>query len=96
MLHILDHLPLQCAELERTTNGDTIILTANAIDAIKDKNSDHSLLQNLFKQFNLCVLYRDIEAKGVEISEIINGITVLDDDEFNLCQEDNNCIRSWN
>ena len=96
MLHILDHLPLQCAELEHTTNGDTIILTANAIDAIKDKNSDHNLLKNLFKQFNLCVLYRDIEAKGVEISEIINGITVLDDDEFNLCQEDNNCIRSWN
>jgi sulfur relay protein TusB/DsrH len=96
MLHILDHLPLQCTELERTTNGDTIILTANAIDAIKDTNPDHNLLKNLFKQFNLCVLYRDIEAKGVEISELISGITVLDDDEFNRCQEDNNCIRSWN
>jgi len=96
MLHTFDHLPIECTELAHTQNGDTIVLTANAIDAIKASNPDQNLTRNLFKQFNLCVLYRDIEAKGVEISEIFSGITVLDDYEFSICQEDNNCIRSWN
>mgnify|MGYP000193825346 FL=1 len=96
MLHTFDHLPLECTELAHTQNGDTIVLTANAIDAIKATNPDQNLIRNLFQQFNLCVLYRDIEAKGVEISEIFSGITVLDDYEFSICQEDNNCIRSWN
>ncbi|MBT4347909.1 MAG: hypothetical protein HOK93_02890 [Methylococcales bacterium] len=96
MLHTFDHLPIECTELAHTQNGDTIVLTANAIDAIKASNPDQNLTRNLFKQFNLCVLYRDIEAKGVEISEIFSGITVLNDDEFSICQEDNNCIRSWN
>ncbi len=96
MLHTFDHLPLACSELEHTQNGDTIVLTANAIDELTTINSDHNWIKNLFQRFNLCVLYKDIEAKGLKINELLSGITILDDYDFSICQEDYNCIRSWN
>ncbi len=95
MLHIIDQFPVSQASLEKTSTGDTILFTENAVYAIKqgDKNS---LTQKTFAHINLCVRKADLLIRNISTGELFKGVAVLDDLDYQMIQGQDPAIRSWN
>jgi len=95
MLHIIDQFPVSQASLEKTSTGDTILFTENAVYAIK-QGYNNRLTQKTFAHINLCVRKADLLIRNISIGELFKGVAVLDDFDYQMIQGQDPAIRSWN
>ncbi len=96
MLHIINQFPVSQSYLDRTSHGDTIIFTENAVYAIQQSKNNASLTQKTLKHINLCVRKADLLIRNISAGELFKGVAVLDDIEFNMAKSQEAIIRSWN
>ena len=96
MLHIIDHFPIKPSELEQTSNGDTVVLTNNAIYAAKQNTDFSKLSKQALNRLNMCVLGKDMRIRGVDTHDILSGVAILDDYEYLDITDYNSIVRSWN
>ncbi len=97
MLYIIKQYPVDPATLKKTSSGDTVILTENAVLAAKrGVLNNHSLVKKTFTHINLCVLKDDLKTKGISTQELAPGISILDNQDFKFLSKQDEAIRSWN
>jgi sulfur relay protein TusB/DsrH len=96
MLHIIDDFPIDAVSLEKTSSGDTIIFTENAVYAAKITEPSFRLLQKAFAHLNFCVLETDLKQRGVSFKDIQRNIPIIDEDDFQDIKENSMAIKSWN
>lgn len=96
MLHVIDHLPIEVTEIEHAAFGDTIILTENAVHAVEQNNEAHNLFKQALKRLNCFVLGSDMQARGVNTNDIVSGVAVIDETDYNAIADDSIAERSWN
>ena len=96
MLHIIDHFPIKAAELEKTTFGDDIVLTENAIYAAIHDNEIHKLLKKAMKRLNCFVLKSAMKARDVDTDDLLSGFNVIDETDYLVIADENIAERSWN
>lgn len=96
MLHVIDHFPIDAAELEKTTFGDNVVLTENAIYAAIQDNEIHKLFKQALKRFNCFVLRSAMKARGVDTDDLVSGINVIDEIDYLDIADESIAMRSWN
>ena len=97
MLYIIKQYPVDPSTLKKTTSGDTVILTENAVLAAKRGIlNNHSLVKQTLSHINLCVLKDDLKIKGISTQELVQGISILDNQDFKYITKQDEAIRSWN
>ncbi len=95
MLHLIFQSPIELAVLERIALGDDVVFLENAVLRILEKGSLSASLTQLLKQNRLYVLADDIEVRGIQLSELVTGIEVIDYDELVILTVKNPVIQSW-
>lgn len=96
MLHIINNFPIDCSRLEQTTYGDTVLLTDNAVYAIKKNDKSDKIFKKVSRHLNFCVLGSDLLSRGVSTSEIFRSVCVIDDMDLTTITEEKTVIRSCN
>lgn len=97
MLHIISSLPISPSLLEKTSSGDTVIFTDSAIFAVKQNNSEtETLIQKTFSHINLCVRKADLLIKNISNSELLRGVTIIDEAQFKSATTEDCAIKSYN
>ena len=95
MLHLIFQSPIDIAILERIDSGDDVVFLENSVLRILQKGSLNDSLIQLLKQSRLYVLVDDIEIRGIEADELVNGIEVIDYPELVSLTVKNPLIQSW-
>ena len=95
MLHLIFQSPIEIAILERIDSGDEVVFLENSVLRILQKGSLNDSLIQLLKQSRLYVLVDDIEIRGIEADELVNGIEVIDYPELVSLTVKNPLIQSW-
>jgi len=96
MLHIINSLPLSPFFIENTHSGDTIIFTDDAILAVKQSNTLESLTQKAFSHINLCVRKTDLMLKNISKSDLLRGVTIIDETQFQYATTEEFAVKSYN
>jgi len=96
MLHIISNLPLPPLFIENTHSGDTIIFTDDAILAVKQSNTIESLTQKAFSHINLCVRKTDLMLKNISKSDLLRGVVIIDETQFQYATTEEFAIKSYN
>jgi sulfur relay protein TusB/DsrH len=97
MLHIFNQFPVDSGALKKTASGDTVLFIKNAVLAVKrDTQDTDSFINKTFAHINLCVLKTDLKLIGISTRELLQGVTILDEQDFRNMTHDNMAIRSWN
>ena len=96
MLHIIDQFPVSLSSLGKTSYGDTVIFTENAVFAVKQGSTDKSLAQKTLKHTNLCVRKADLLIRNISRADLFKGVAILDDMDYQMVLGKEPAIRSWN
>ncbi len=98
MLHIISNLPISPSFLEKTSSGDTVIFTGNAIFAVKQNSSDteKTLTQKTFNHINLCVRRADLLIKNISNSELWHSVAIIDEDQYKNVTSECFAVKSCN
>ena len=95
MLYIIDQFPVDPSSLEKTTYGDTILFTKNAVLAL-ERSSDMGNIKKALAHINLCVQGADLKRRGLGISDLLCGVSILDERDMQEIHSNDQAIRSWN
>jgi len=96
MLHIINSLPLSPLFIENTHSGDTIIFTDDAIIAVKQSNTLESLTQKAFSHINICVRKTDLLLKNISKNDLLRGVTIIDEMQFQYATTEEFAVKSYN
>ena len=97
MLHIISSFPIPPSFLKNTHSGDTVIFTDNAIFAVIYENIDQeSLMKKAFNHINLCVRRADLLIKNIPTHELLRGVAIIDDLQYENALSQDFAIRSCN
>lgn len=97
MLHIINTYPISNSFLSNTQSGDTVIFTENAVLAVKQENSEiEAFTRKAFKHINLYVRKADLLIKNISNSELLRGVTIIDDVQYNYAINQGFAIKSYN
>lgn len=96
MLHIINSFPIDCSRLEQTSYGDTVLLTDNAVYAVKKTDKSDKIFKKVSRHLNFCVLGSDLLSRGVSTSEIFRSVCVIEDCDLTAITEEKTVVRSSN
>ena len=83
MLHIIKKSPYESSALKDAVNyigqnDDVVLLVEDGVYAVKKGGKFEELLKNLAQKNNVYCLLADIKARGIQESEIVENIKVID------------------
>ena len=96
MIHIINQFPVNPDCLEKASNGDTFVFTENAVYAMQQNSTELNLAQKTFAHFNLCVRKADLLLRNLSISDLLKGVTIIEDFDYPSLLKQDQVIRSWN
>ena len=96
MLHLIFQSPIQTAVLERIASGDDVVFLESSVLRLLEKGSMKSILAPLLKHTKLYVLKEDVDARGIQASELIVGIAMIDYKYLVELTVKNPHIQTWN
>ncbi len=96
MLHLIFQSPIDDALLQRIESLDSVIFFENAIFQI-NKNGILSIQfkQMLENRTSLYVLDVELETRGLNITELVSGVKVINYSGFVELTEQNKVIKTW-
>lgn len=95
MLHIVNRLPLERSLIDRTSPGDTLLLIESAVYSARRTDSAAEILEKALPRLRICVLGPDLEARGIDPEEMIDGIEIVDYGGFVRLTVENRVVHSW-
>ncbi len=97
MLHLIFQSVLEHAVIQRIGRGDDVVFMENAVFRVYKYNILSAELQKMLNNnINLYVLSEEIETRGINVSELILGVKVIDYLGLVQLTEDNKVIMTWN
>lgn len=96
MLYIIDQFPINNSILDHALVGDTVVLTDNAVYAVKQNNRNDCLLNKALSKITLCVRNTDLLLRNISKSDLLKGVAILDDRDFADILTNETAIGSWN
>jgi len=96
MLHIIDQFPLDSSAFANTESGDIVLLTENAVLAVKRTQESATFFKKVLAHINLCVLRTDMQVRGLTISDLLCGVSILDEWDMREFPCNDFAVRSWN
>jgi len=97
MLHLIYQPAIDNALLQRISSLDSVIFLENAIFQINKNGILCSALEKvLCNRIDFYVLDVELETRGINIAELIEGIKVINYQGFVELTESNKVIKTWN
>ena len=96
MLYIIDQFPLDTNTLQQTASGDTVLFTENAVLAVRRNTEIEKFIKKTLAHINLCVSGTDLALRGLAISDLLCGVSILDERDLIDIAGNDPAIRSWN
>ncbi|KAF3982605.1 MAG: hypothetical protein HFP78_00880 [Methylococcales symbiont of Hymedesmia sp. n. MRB-2018] len=97
MLHIISSFPVPSSFLDSTHSGDTVIFTENAVFAMIQENVEkEAMTEKAFNHINLCVRKADLLLKNISNHELLRGVAVIDDSQYQSVVSPDCAVRSCN
>lgn len=95
MLHLIFQSPLQTATLERMATGDVAVFMQSAVLSLMQNSTYADMLSNKLSTNRLLVLSEDMLIRGIQPSELIPGLEVIDYGGLVVLTTENPLICSW-
>ncbi len=96
MLHLIFQSPIAHSVLQRIESGDDVVFFENAVFRLnRDTILSSELKQMLNNNVHLWVLSAELDTRGIQIDELIQGVEVIDFVGVVKLTEKNKVIRSW-
>jgi len=97
MLHLIYQPAIDNALLQRISSLDSVIFLENAIFQINKNGILCSALEKMLcNRIDFYVLDVELETRGINIAELIEGIKVINYQGFVELTESNKVIKTWN
>lgn len=96
MLHLIYQSPLESATLQRIACGDSLLFMENALFRLLKTGSQALELKKIVSTHSLFVLQDEIEIRGIECSELITGIKIINYEGFVNLTLEHALIQTWN
>jgi sulfur transfer complex TusBCD TusB component (DsrH family) len=96
MLHIINQFPIDTSELAQAESGDIVVFTENAVLAVKRRSEIGNFIKKALAHINLCVSGTDLKRLGLGMSDLLCGVSILDDRDLHDITGNELAIRSWN
>jgi len=97
MLHLIYQSAIDSALLQRISSLDSVVFLENANFQInKNGTLSPELEQMLNNRINFYVLDVELETRGINIAELVEGIKVINYLGFVELTESNKVIKTWN
>ncbi len=78
MLQLIFQSPIQSSVLERIGSGDDVVFLESSVLHLLKKGSLRAILAPMIKKNKFYVLVDDIEVRGIQLTELVKGIEVID------------------
>ena len=95
MLHLIFQSPIDAAILERIAAGDDVVFLENSLLRLLRHGNLNNALAQLLKDSRLYVLADELEARGIAVDELVNGIAVIDYAQLVDLTVNNTLIQTW-
>ncbi len=96
MLHLIFQSAIDGALLQRIDSLDSVIFFENAVFQINKKGILSLQLKQMLKnRTSLYVLDVELETRGLNITELVSGIEVINYSGFVELTEQNKVIKTW-
>ena len=95
MLHLIFQSPIDAAILERIAAGDDVVFLENSLLRLLRHGNLNNALAQLLKDSRLYVLADELEARGIAVDELVNGIAVIDYAQLVGLTVNNTLIQTW-
>ncbi len=99
ILHTVNKSPFERSNLDsclnHATKGDAILLIEDAVYAAMKAGTFAARMTDAAKQFKVCVLGPDLQARGVDPAGVIDGVAVVDYAGFVDLAAESNAVNAW-
>lgn len=99
ILHTVNKSPFERSNLDsclnHATKGDAILLIEDAVYAAMKAGAFAARMADAAKQFKVCVLGPDLQARGVDPAGVIDGVAVVDYAGFVDLAAENRAVNAW-
>jgi tRNA 2-thiouridine synthesizing protein B len=98
-LHTVNKSPFERSNLDsclgHAVAGDTILLIEDAVYAALGGTAVTARMADAAKQYRVCVLGPDLQARGMDTGAVIDGIQVVDYSGFVDLAAENRVVNAW-
>lgn len=99
ILHTVNKSPFERVNLDsclaHATAGDAILLIEDAVIAAAKGTSVAARMGDAAKQFKLYAMGPDLQARGIDTANLVDGITVVDYAGFVDLAAENKAVNAW-
>lgn len=95
MLHLIFQSPVELAILDRMATGDAAVFLENAVLSILQKGQLADVISQKLNSNRLYVLSEDMAVRGIDITELVLGLEVIDYPGLVNLSVENRLIQSW-
>lgn len=96
MLHLIFQSPIELSVLQRIAKEDDVVCLENTVFRLnKDSVISNELQRMLSNKIHLYVLGDELETRGIQVDELINGIEIIDYSDLVKLTEKNKVTRTW-
>jgi len=96
MLHLIYQSPLESVTLQRIAINDSVLFMENALFRLLKSSRNASELETMSILHSLFVLDNEIEIRGIDPSELVTGIKVINYQGFVTLTLNHSLIQTWN
>lgn len=99
MLHTVNKSPFERGALEScirlAIKGSSVLLIEDGVYGASRGTVASDMVENAMKELDFYVLGSDLNARGVDESRLIDGITVIDYSDFVKLAVENDKVQAW-
>ena len=95
MLHLIFQSPVQTATLERMATGDVAVFMESAVLSLMQNSNFADAISNKLNTNRLYALSEDMVIRGIQPSELVSGLEVVDYAGLVVLTTENPLICSW-
>jgi len=95
MLHLIFQSPVDNAVLDRMASGDIAVFLDSAVLSVLQQGKMAGAISHKLNTNRFCVLFEDMEARGILMAELVAGLEVIDYPGLVKLTVENTSIASW-
>jgi len=99
MLHTINKSPFENSTMssciEMCSQDSSILFIEDGVISVMKSTKFSELVENALKEFKMYVLKPDLEARGLSLNNVIEGVEIVGYDEFVDLTTEHKTVQSW-
>ena len=99
MLHTINKSPFENSTMSSCiamcSQDSSILFIEDGVISVMKSTKFSELIENALKEFKMYVLKPDLEARGLSLNNVIEGVEIVGYDEFVDLTTEHKTVQSW-